>query len=195
MSEPIEYSQRLEKITDEQFGAATKRMGVGTFLKATPITSGLFGQNVFLTTSEGAFVFRGAPHWVDLSPEGPWKFEPHDLWQFSKESFFADLLHKHTDAPVPWPQLLDKEADIFGWPYIIMPRMPGHCFDDRELFKALSLEQRRATARAIGATLANMQKLAWPFAGDFDFSLKLAPYAGGHTRHVIRETAKYVEST
>jgi aminoglycoside phosphotransferase (APT) family kinase protein len=191
----IEYSQRLGRITDAQFEAATERLGAGKFVRAAPATSGLFGQNVFLTTSEGEFVFRGAPHWVDLSQSGPWMYEPHDLWQFSKEASFADLLHKHTDVPVPWPQLLDKESDIFGWPYIIMPKMPGTCFDDRQLPKAFSPNQRRSTARALGTMLVRLQRLEWPFAGDFDASLQLAPYPGGHTAHVIRETAKYIEST
>ena len=192
--EGIEYSKRLGRISDEQFAGATKRLGVGTFVKAAPATSGLFGQNVFLTTSEGEFVLRGAPHWVDLSREGPWKFERNDLWQFSKEICFANLLHEHTDAPVSWPQLLDRESDIFGWPYIIMPRMPGTCFDERQLRKTISPEQRQSAARAMGSMLVRLQKLAWPFAGDVDLSFKLVPYPGGHTAHVVRETAKFADN-
>ena len=191
MSEAIEYSKRLGKISDEQFAAATERLGVGTFVKAMPITSGLFGQNVFVTTSDGEFVLRGAPHWVDLSQEGPWNFQRNDLWQFSKEAFFARLLHEKTGAPVPWPQLLDKQSDIFGWPYIIMPRMPGVCLDDQAARRTLNEDQRRSAADALGSTLASLQKLEWSFAGDFDLSLQLAPYPGGHTQHVIRDTAKF----
>jgi aminoglycoside phosphotransferase (APT) family kinase protein len=42
--------------------------------------------------------------------------------------------------------------------------------------------------------LARLQRFEWPFAGDVDASLSLAPYPGGHTAHVIRETAKYAAS-
>ncbi|HWF77252.1 MAG TPA: hypothetical protein VN694_08745 [Caulobacteraceae bacterium] len=52
------YSERLGAISDAQFAAATARLGLGGFVAAEPIRHGLFGQNVFLTTSEGAFVFR-----------------------------------------------------------------------------------------------------------------------------------------
>jgi hygromycin-B 7''-O-kinase len=195
MSEAIEYSKRLGRISDAQFAQATERLGVGKFLRATPTTSGLFGQNVFLTTSEGEFVLRGAPHWVDLSQGGPWRFEQNDLWQFSKEAWFANALHEQTGTPVPWPPLLDKASDIFGWPYIIMPRMPGKCFlDDRELRNTLSIEQRYSAARALGSMLAQQQKLVWPFAGDFNLSLELAPYPGGHTEQVVRQTRKFADN-
>jgi hygromycin-B 7''-O-kinase len=190
MDEAVEYSKRLGRIFDEQFAAATARLGVGTFIRATPVTSGLFGQNVFLSTSEGEFVLRGAPHWVDFGREGPWKHERNDRWQFTKEIIFANLLHERTDAPVPWPQLLDEKSDVFGWPYIIMPRMPGICFDERSIRKALSAEQRLAVARALGDELARQQTLAWPFAGDVDATLTLQPYPGGHAAHVARETAR-----
>jgi hygromycin-B 7''-O-kinase len=188
------YSQRLGTISDEQFAAATSRLGVGTFIEAAPITSGLFGQNVFLSTSEGEFVLRGAPHWVDFGRQGVWKHQRNDRWQFAKEILFANLLHERTDAPVPWPQLLDESSDIFGWPYIIMPRMPGSCFDERSIRKALPLEQRHGVARALGDQLARQQALTWPFAGDVDASLSLQPYPDGHAAHVARETAQFAEN-
>jgi hygromycin-B 7''-O-kinase len=194
MDPAAEYSQRLGRVSDEQFAAATVRLGVGTFLRAAPITSGLFGQNVFLSTSEGEFVLRGAPHWVDFGRQGAWKYERNDRWQFAKEILFANLLHERTDAPVPWPQLLDESSDIFGWPYIIMPRMPGSCFDERSIRKALSLEQRHAMARALGDQLARQQVLTWPFAGDVDASLSLQPYPDGHAAHVARETARFADN-
>ena len=58
------YSQRLGGISNEQLDAAARRLNVGRFVSAAPTRSGLFGQNLFLTTTEGEFVLRGAPHWV-----------------------------------------------------------------------------------------------------------------------------------
>lgn len=179
------YSQRLGAIADEQLEAACKRLGVGNYVRATPITSGLFGQNVFVSTSEGEFVLRGAPHWVQRELGG--EYVRHDLWQFTKESHFAGLLHEKTRAPAPWPMLFDKTSDIFGWPYLMMPRMPGICFSDKSA-NALAPEERLGTARALGHGLAEQQRLTGEFAGDFDFTMKLAPYPGGHIAHIIRES-------
>lgn len=190
------YSQRLGEISDAQFAAATARAGVGRFLRAAPVTSGLFGQNVFVTTTEGEYVLRGAPHWVDLSDCGPWKWERNDLYQFTKEALFARLLHAKTDAPVPWPHLLVKDADILGWPYIVMPRMPGHCFDERSIRKSLSLDQRHEVAHALGDVLARQQKLAWSFAGDVDpNTYELKPFPGGYLEQMARQTLRFAENT
>ncbi len=58
----IVYSQRLGPIRDDQWCCALTRFDLGEFVRAEPITSGLFGQNVFLTSTRGQFVFRGCPH-------------------------------------------------------------------------------------------------------------------------------------
>src|SRR4051794_20759680 len=110
MSEGTVYSERLGAIRDEQFAAACLRLGVGRFLKAAPTTSGLFGQNVFVTTSDGEFVLRGAPHWVKGPGDVEWRRE--DRWQFTKERWFAQQLHEKTNVPVPWPMLHDETNDI-----------------------------------------------------------------------------------
>jgi len=61
------------------------------------------------------------------------------------------LLHEHTGAPVPWPYLYDEASDIFGWPYVIMPRMPGVCHSERTIREALAPEDQRQVAFAAGA--------------------------------------------
>src|SRR4051812_16361344 len=57
------YSQRLGLLTPRQFQAALMRFGLGDFIDATPVPQGLFGQNVFVTSTQGAYVLRGAPHY------------------------------------------------------------------------------------------------------------------------------------
>src|SRR5215472_1428904 len=195
MAEGTVYSTRLGAISDTQFAAATQRAGVGGFLRAAPTTSGLFGQNVFITTTDGDFVLRGAPHWIGATSQtsAP-PYVRNDLWQFTKEVFFAKMLHEWTKAPAPWPQRLDESTDIFGWPYIVMPRMPGTCFDDRSLRKTLSREEQLAVARALGEALAEQQRLVWPFAGDFDPTITLVAYPGGHTQHLVRETSAFANA-
>lgn len=104
------YSQRLGVITDEQFQAALDQFHLGRFIRAEAIPSGLWGQNVFVSSTEGEYVLRGQPHFA---------------WQFPTEQFYARYLYERTSVPVPWLYLLDVGTDIFGWNFVLMPRMPG----------------------------------------------------------------------
>ncbi len=193
MGEAPVYSARLGAISDAQFAAATQRLGVGDFVRAEPVSTGLFGQNVFLTTTKGAFVLRGAPHWVKGPNDAAYR--PEDRWQFRKEAYFVARLHEETQTPAPWPYLVDEASDIFGWPYAIMPRMPGTCFDDHSIREALGPEDQRRVAAALGATLAEMQRLTSLFAGDFDTeTIALAPYAGGDLAHRIGKMRAMLDS-
>lgn len=147
------YSPRLGAISPGQFQAALDRFDLGRFVGAAPITAGNFGQNVYLTSTAGAYVLRGAP------------FDPQ---QFLKEQFYTDQLHAKTNAPVPWPYRLDPSTEIFGWPYVIMPRMPGiHPYDGEDRCR-LTAADRRQIAWAMGETQAEMQRLTWPYAGSYD---------------------------
>jgi hygromycin-B 7''-O-kinase len=175
----VVYSERLGAISDEQLDAAAQRANLGRFVGAAPTRSGLFGQNLFLTTTDGEFVLRGAPHWVNGAP--------NEQWQFTKEIFFARLLHERTDVPVPWPQHYDTRSDIFGWPYVIMPRLPGASLDDRTARATLTREDQHAVARALGAGLTRLHALRWPYQGEIDPSCEFAAYPHGYVRHLADE--------
>src|SRR5215469_13499882 len=181
MEEGIQYSERLGRIREEQFAAALARFGLGDFVQAAPTTSGLFGQNVFVTSTKGEFVLRGAPHWIGVVRDGELTYVPDDRVQFTKERFFAQQLFEQTRAPVPWPMHHDEASDIFGWPYLLMPRMPGQCFNERDILKALGDDDRHGVATALGAMLAQIQRLRWPFSGGMDADIELTPYPDGHT--------------
>lgn len=148
----MKYSERLGKISDEQLQKALDRFNLGRFVEAEPITQGLFGQNLFLTSSRGEFVLRGVPHYS---------------WQFKNERFFAKLLKERTSAPVPWPYLLDEETDVFGWSYAIMPRLKGIQLSDSNL-GSFKQDELRLIAEAQGKMLAEMQKLTWNHPGRYD---------------------------
>jgi aminoglycoside phosphotransferase (APT) family kinase protein len=193
MGEATVYSERLGAISSAQFAAVCERLNLGRFVGAAPTTGGLFGQNVFLTTTDGRFVLRGAPHWVKSIDES--QFHREDRWQFTKERYFAEQLHLRTKAPVPWPMLHDEASDIFGWPYLVMPAMPGDCFNEREILKALEPADRRAVAAALGENLAEMQRLTSPFAGDFSpVSITLEPYPEGGVGWIVREARAFMAS-
>ena len=58
-----EYSKRLGVLSNEQFQVALARFDLDTLVSAEPVPFGNFGQNVFLTSTEGEYVLRGAPHY------------------------------------------------------------------------------------------------------------------------------------
>lgn len=148
-----EYSQRLGALSQAQFQAALEHFDLGAFVRAEPVPWGLFGQNVFLTSTAGEYVLRGAPHYA---------------WQFPKERLFTHLLHQGTPVPVPWPYLVELSDALFGWSYAIMPRLSGLQLGDRELRQGLSAQDRLGIARAMGETLAHAHTLTWPCAGEYD---------------------------
>jgi aminoglycoside phosphotransferase (APT) family kinase protein len=148
----MKYSKRLGEISNEQLQKALNQFDLGEFIKARPVDQGLFGQNLFLTSSKGEFVLRGVPHYS---------------WQFKNERLFAKLLKEKISVPVPWPYLLDEETDIFDWSYVIMPKLKGIQLSDSDLgsFKESEL---KAIAEAQGKMLAEMQKLTWNRPGKYD---------------------------
>ena len=164
-------SRRLGTLSAAQLQRALDRFGLGRLLGAAPVPFGLFGQNVFLSSTAGEFVLRGCPHYD---------------WQFPCERFFAALLHEQTHAPVPWPYLLDAADDIFGWSYLLMPRMPGLQLADPAVRASLAPCDRLGVAHALGACLAEVHALAWPVAGAFDLAAgTVLPDALGHRERVI----------
>lgn len=181
------YSERLGVISDAQFQRALDTFGLGRFLGAEPISQGLFGQNVYVTSSGGEFVLRGKPHYD---------------WQFPNEKLFADLLHAHTRVPVPHPYLLDPDPAIFGWPYVIMPRLAGRDLSD-DVDETLRDADRLEIAVAQGRLLAEAQRLTHAFCGKFDVaSGGIRPYEGDwfpvfarQTMELLRRAASYNGNT
>jgi hygromycin-B 7''-O-kinase len=150
---PQEYSKRLGIIPGEQLQRALDKFNLGALIHAESIGFGLFGQNLFLTSTKGDFVLRGAPHYD---------------WQFPTERFFVEQLYQKTRVPVPFPYLFEPSTDIFGWGFVIMPRMPGLQTADEQTRTSLTQEDNRGIARAMARTLAEAQNLTWDFAGKYD---------------------------
>lgn len=146
------YSKRLGDIKDEQLQKALNRFDLGKLVKAEKVPFGNFGQNVFVYSDKGEFVLRGCPH----NPQ-----------QFESEKFIVDQIHQNTKVPVPFPYLYDDTVDIFGWSYILMPKMPGIQLADSEIQKELSTEDKRGIAVAMAKNLLELHKLTWDFSGQY----------------------------
>jgi len=167
MDKGIEYSKRLGKLTSDQFQAALTKFGLGDFVKADSVSSGLFGQNVIITSTEGKFVLRGKPHYE---------------WQFPKEKYGAELLHTFTKAPVPYPYLHDTSTDIFGWSYLIMPYMSGISPANEEI----SINERIDISYALGKNLAELHECKWAFPGQYDqLTNTIKPFDSGYKEWLI----------
>lgn len=170
-SEPAITSQRLGALTTTQLQAALDRFELGRLLGVAPTSDGLFGQNIFISAESGEWVLRGAPHFD---------------WQFPTERYFAEFLHEHTTAPIPWPYLYEPSDAIFGWPYVLMPRMPGHSFTAHDWFATLTLDDRIAIAAALGETLAEIHTAAAPVSGSYDPATSIVrPFPDGYDGWVI----------
>jgi len=149
----IEGSRRLGVLRFEQLQRALSRFGYGEFISAEPIPHGLFGQNVFVTSTTGRYVLRGLGH---------------SDWQFHKERYFCEEIRTQTQVPVPHPYRIDESSDIFGWPYVLMPRMPGVFIHEENYIKTLTLEDRASIAAAMGETLAELHRCRFPHCGEYD---------------------------
>lgn len=166
------YSRRLGKITPEQFQAALECFGLGDFVSAEPIPFGLFGQNVFVASTQGEFVLRGVPHYP---------------WQFQTEQFFADQLHQRTRAPVPYPYRVELSTDIFGWSFVIMPRLPGMSLSDKQVIDSLTFEDRLEIAGELARTLAEAHVLSWDCSGKYDPETQsVQPYEQAYGAWVVK---------
>ena len=154
MSSPSQsYSDRLGRIADSQLQRALDRFNLGRLIEAEPVPFGHSGQNVFLTSSNGDWVLRGAP--IDAS-------------QLRRERFMIQELHSRTSVLVPWPYLLDESDDIFGWTYAVMPRLPGLQLVDPTVRASIAPQARLALADELGKTLSSMQAVTWPHPGEYD---------------------------
>lgn len=181
MSHGEALSRRLGPVSDAQFQAGLDHFGLGRFLRATPVPFGLFGQNVFVTTTAGEFVLRGAAHYD---------------WQLPSERFVARLLHERTAVPVPWPYLVNTDESIFGWPYgyAIMPRMPGVLPADPAVTAAMTGAERAGIARALGANLRAVHAVTWPRAGRFDLaSGTVRAFEGGFAAWIVGELRRWLD--
>jgi hygromycin-B 7''-O-kinase len=169
---PSKYSTRLGNISHAQFQKALERFSLGDFIRADPVPYGLFGQNVFLTSSKGNFVFRGAPH---------------SARQFPTECFFTNLLHQHTKTPVAYPYLLEPATDVFGWSYVLMPRLPGLVLQDPNIKAQLTLADRLGIARAVAKMLVEIQTLHWDCCGSFQVETnRVEPFEMNYRERVVR---------
>jgi len=152
--EPRKYSERLGVIDPDQLFAVAERFDLGEVTGAEPATRGLFGQNVFLTTSKGRFVLRG---------------HPHGHVQLTKERRVADFIDERSSLPAPWPYVVCDDTELFGWTYAVMPMLEGTT--GSILWDAADESGRVGLAAAAGEALARLHEADSDFFGPYDAQL------------------------
>jgi aminoglycoside phosphotransferase (APT) family kinase protein len=140
----------LGQLSPGQLQAAMDRFGLGRVVRAWPLVEGLFGRNVAVDTTEGAWVLRGAT------------WPPSSDVQLRKEAFFARAIHERCSIPAPWPYLVEGCAGVLPWPYAVMPRLDGRGVDlaDPPL-------ERMALAEGLGTGLAELHRVTRPGPGEW----------------------------
>lgn len=153
------YAPRLGHLPANKLQRALDRFGLGKLMVTEEVRTGNFGQNVFLTSTTGEYVFRGNPFFD---------------WQFPKEQAAARILHERTDVPAPWPYHYERSPGLFGWPFAIMPRRQG-----RDLWDAPESDQM-ALAGAMGEMLVRFQEATFDGAMEFNLAANgFVPLSGG----------------
>ena len=151
---PQKYSERLGVIDPDQLFAVAERFDLGDVTAAEPATTGLFGQNIFLTTSKGRFVLRG---------------HPHGHVQLTKERRVADFIDERSSLPAPWPYVVCDDTEVFGWTYALMPMLEGTT--GSTLWETADEAGRLALAAAAGEALARLHEADSEFFGPYDAQL------------------------
>ena len=174
----MRYSNRLGEISDDQLQRALDCFGLGELVAARPAPGGLFGQNIMVESTAGAFVLRG---------------DPHADWQLPKERFFSKLVHEHGDAPIPWPYRIEESTDIFGWPFAVVPAVAGA--SGEQAFGGHHRAARDAAfARAAGLALANLHQTRTPTTGVYDLeSDALVPHPGSYADYIRATIGTLIE--
>ena len=139
----------LGALTRDQFQAALDRFDLGQLKGAWPLTDGVFGKNVAIDSSYGAWVLRGDP-WPANS----------DV-QLRREAFFAAAIEQRTEIAAPWPYFIESQPGVFPWPYALMKRFEGRVdLSDPKL-------DWPELARALGRGLAELHRISWPRPGEW----------------------------
>ncbi len=144
LHEKVLYSENLGEISGAQFHKALNKLGLGDFIRAERVKGGVGGQNVFLSSTQGDFVFRGNPYHRE---------------QLDAERFSVGYLRLHTNLSTAYPYKIDRDTDLFGYPYAIMPRLKGIAFDGSKERSTVTYDERLQICRAMADILAEIHNV------------------------------------
>lgn len=146
-------SNKLGSITDSQLQSMLNRFNLGKLLSSEKTEKGAMGQTMFVTSTEGKFVFKGNP----LFPG-----------QFAEEKYFVENIHNRLGITVPTPYLIDVTADIFGWEYCIMPCLRGIHMNSQQIKAKQKVEDKLQIVELIANTFISLHSWRVNEYGELD---------------------------
>ncbi|WP_308420372.1 phosphotransferase family protein [Paenibacillus segetis] len=129
------------------------RFNLGKLISSEKTEKGAMGQTMFVTSTEGKFVFKGNP----LFPE-----------QFAEEKYFVENINHRTGIAVPTPYLIDDIADIFDWAYCIMPCLGGSHMNSQQIKAKQTIDDKLQIAELIADSLAVLHNWKVTEYGELD---------------------------
>ena len=155
LQDEVDYGGSLGEISNQQFDKALQKLNLGRLVKVEKIQYGVVGQNVFLTSTKGEYVFRGRPFYDE---------------QFAVEKFAVEYLREKTNVNTAYPYIIDNNTDIFGFRYAIMPRLFGIQIANGDTsILDLPKGERFKIARAMAEVLTEMHKCKYEPENLFPF--------------------------
>ena len=180
-------SNKLGLLNDEQLQSMLDKFNLGRLITSRKTEHGAMGQTMFVSSTEGDFVFKGNP----LYPG-----------QLIEEKFLIENVQRRTNVTVPAPYVIDESEDIFGWSYSIMPLLKGEHVNS-ETLPLLNFEDKLKIAESIAITLTSFHKWKVNDFGELNTeTFEIIPFKNDYTEWLftrimfwIEDAKKYSEIT
>ena len=170
-------TSKFGDVTAAQVQSALDRQGLGALTGYEATGKGTGGQTMFIRSTQGEYVLKGNPLY-----EG----------QLEEEKNFFTEIRERTGLPVPDPYLIERDEELFGWPYAIMPRLPGSHLGELEERGDLDADGRIQIAELLTDTLLRMHEWRTGIAGEWNpasrgISRFKAPIGSGCPHSILAE--------
>ncbi|MFD9625780.1 aminoglycoside phosphotransferase family protein [Peribacillus muralis] len=172
-------SNKLGIIHDDQLQSMLDKYNLGKMISTRKTANGAMGQTLFVSSTEGDFVFKGNPLYTG---------------QFGEEKFFVENLKKRTNVSVPMPYIVDNSQEIFEWSYTLMPRLQGEHLNSEHLKNSLDLDDKYRIAELIAETLSEFH--AWKADGFGELNLEkfdIIPFKGTYASWLYNRIMFWLE--
>lgn len=146
-------SNKLGSISDSALQSMLDRFNLGKLITSQKTEKGAMGQTMFVTSTEGEFVFKGNPLFSG---------------QFAEEKYFVENIDQRTGIAVPTPYLIDDRADIFDWEYCIMPRLNGSHMNSQQFKANQKIEDKLEIAELMAITFIGLHSWKVTEYGELD---------------------------
>lgn len=178
-AEIIFASNKLGIINDDQLQSMLNKFNLGKLISSKKTAHGAMGQTMFVSSTEGEYVFKGNPLY-----DG----------QLVEEKFFVENIDKRTNVTVPMPYIIDDSDVIFGWSYALMPCLQGEHLNSKYLKANLKLNDKFKIAELIAKTLSEFHNWKVNEFGELNTEkLEIIPFKNSYTQWLFNRILFWLE--